>query len=85
MLDGTTLKCMAAAAALAVFSVSGAQAFSKKVNDACAGDYQDFCSQYVPESTQTRRCFESNAKALSKGCVRALVDAGMVPAKYLRK
>lgn len=73
-------------AVLASFgSLSQAQAYSKKVRAACAGDHQNFCAQYVPESAQARRCFESNRKSLSKQCVSALIDAGEVPAKYLKK
>ena len=75
---------MALAAAVSL-SATEAMALSKKVEDACAGDYQTFCSQYLPRSTKLRRCFESNRKGLSKWCVRALVDAGEVPAKYLKK
>ncbi len=76
--------CLAAVAAFSM-TVSGAEAYSKKVKDACAGDYQNFCSQYAPDSSQLRRCFESNRKSLSRYCVNALVDAGEVPAKYLKK
>jgi hypothetical protein len=62
-----------------------ASAYSAKVRKACAGDYQNFCSQYAPDSTELRRCFESNRKGLTHICVSALVDAGEVPAKYLRR
>ena len=81
----TTMKFAVMSAALIALSATSAVALSKKVKNACAGDYQDYCSQYVPDSTQARRCFESNHKALSKPCIRALVDAGEVPSKYLRK
>lgn len=81
----TTMKFAVMSAALIALSATSAAALSKKVKNACAGDYQDYCSQYVPDSTQARRCFESNHKALSKPCIRALVDAGEVPSKYLRK
>lgn len=74
-----------ALAAVMPLSVTEAMAFSKKVEDACAGDYQSYCSQYLPRSVQLRRCFESNRKGLSKWCVRALVDDGQVPARYLKK
>lgn len=62
-----------------------ANAYSAKVRKACAGDYQNFCSQYAPDSTELRRCFESNRKGLTHICVSALVDAGEVPARYLRR
>ncbi len=81
----TTMKFAALSVALVALSATSAGALSKKVKNACAGDYQDYCSQYVPDSNQARRCFESNHKALSKPCIRALVDAGEVPSKYLRK
>ncbi|MFN0217890.1 MAG: hypothetical protein ACKVP4_03635 [Hyphomicrobium sp.] len=77
----TALVALSATASLAC----GAHAYSEKVKKACAGDYQSFCSQYVPESTQARRCFENNHKSLSKFCITALVNAGEVPARYLRK
>lgn len=70
--------------AAAALSGSAHAAYSKKVRDACNSDYQNYCSQYVPESTQARRCFESNRKVLTKGCIRALIDAGEVPARYLK-
>lgn len=75
----------ALSAALAVISVSAAHAYSDQVKKSCAGDYQNFCSQYAPESSQTRRCFEQNRTSLSKYCVTALIDAGEVPKKYRRK
>lgn len=71
--------------AFAAIGGVSAHAYSEKVRKACAGDYQNFCAQYVPESSQSRACFESNRKSLSKICVAALIDAGEVPAKYLKK
>jgi hypothetical protein len=62
-----------------------AAAYSARVRQACAGDYQNFCSQYAPDSTELRRCFESNRKGLTRTCISALIDAGEVPAKYLRR
>ena len=72
-------------AGAALFASTVANAYSTKVKDACAGDYQNFCSQYEADSTKLRRCFESNRKGLSRICITALVDAGEVPAKYLKK
>ena len=71
--------------AYASFAGSSAQAFSDKVKKACAGDYQNYCSQYAAGTPQLRACFESNRKGLTRICVSALVDAGEVPAKYLKK
>lgn len=81
----TTLKLAGLTAMIAVGSVSNAFAVDKAIKKACTGDYESYCSQYSPGSTQVSRCFESNRKNLSKGCIRALVDAGEVPAKYLKK
>jgi hypothetical protein len=74
-----------ALAAMTSLTATAAYAFSDKVKKACAGDYQNYCSQYAPETVQLRSCFESNRKGLTKYCIAALVDAGEVPAKYLKK
>ena len=81
----TALFSAAFVAGAALLTGTAANAYSAKVKDACAGDYQSFCSQYLPDSTELRRCFESNRKGLSHTCVTALIDAGEVPAKYLVK
>lgn len=80
-----TKSSLAVTVAVLTMTVSAAEAYSQKVKDACAGDYQNFCSQYAPDSTQLRRCFESNRKSLSRYCINALVDAGEVPARYMKK
>lgn len=80
-----TVQLLAIAISMTISGVSGAYAYSDRVKDACAGDYQDFCSQYLPDSTELRRCFESNRKGLSRRCIDALIDSGEVPQKYLKK
>lgn len=80
-----TVLSAAAAAGVALLLTAPAMAYSAKVRQACAGDYQNFCSQYAPDSTELRRCFESNRKGLTRICVTALVDAGEVPARYLKR
>ena len=79
------LTFLAVMAGTALLASVAASAYSSKVKDACAGDYQNFCAQYAPDTTELRRCFESNRKGLSHMCITALVDAGEVPAKYLKK
>ena len=81
----TTLKLAGLTALIAASSVTSAFAVDKAIRKACVGDYDSYCSQYAPGSAQVSRCFESNRRNLSKGCIRALVDAGEVPAKYLKK
>lgn len=80
-----TVLSAAVAAGAALLLTAPAMAYSAKVRQACAGDYQNFCSQYTPDSTELRRCFESNRKGLTRSCVIALVDAGEVPARYLKR
>lgn len=82
--EGALMSC-AVMAASALFASTAADAYSSKVKHACAGDYQNFCAQYVPDSTELRRCFESNRKGLSRICISALVNAGEVPARYLKR
>jgi hypothetical protein len=81
----TVMSAAAVAGAALLLSAPAMAAFSAKVRKACSGDYETFCSQYPPDSTEVRRCFESNRKALTYQCVTALVDAGEVPARYLKK
>ncbi|MBN9289968.1 MAG: hypothetical protein J0H36_02340 [Hyphomicrobium denitrificans] len=80
-------KVMSAVAAVsaALLLTTPVMAYSAKVRQACAGDYQNYCSKYAPDSSALRRCFESNRKGLTRTCVTALVDAGEVPAKYRKK
>jgi len=79
------LTAVAMVAGLALFAAPGFAKYTAKVRQACSGDYQSFCSQYPADSTELRRCFESNRKGLSHYCVTALIDAGEVPARYLKK
>ena len=69
----------------AALMASPALAYSSKVKDACSADYGSLCAKYKQGSTELRRCFESNRRVLSTECVQALVDAGEVPARYLRE
>ena len=75
-----------AAAVLALLTVE-AVAYSKKVENACRGDYDTHCPAYKVGSAALRNCIELAGKRgnLSKRCFDALVDAGMVPRKYLKK
>ncbi len=81
----TTVAIAALAIVMAALSATDAFAFSKRVRRACGFDYQNFCSQHDPGGSAVRRCFEANRRSLSKGCVSALVDSGLVPAKYRKK
>lgn len=75
-----------AAAAMAMLSAE-ALAYSKKVENACRGDYERFCPAYKVGSPALRDCITLAGKraSLSPTCFNALVDAGLVPRKYLKK
>lgn len=75
-------------AALAIVGsalTSPASAYSDRVQNNCKGDYLTFCSAHAIGSTGMRQCMEANGKNLSPKCVSALVDAGQIPKKYVRK
>ncbi|MBU1212577.1 MAG: hypothetical protein KJ587_15060 [Alphaproteobacteria bacterium] len=69
-----------AAITFAVLAASATQAsaVSQAVKMACIGDYLSYCSAHSPGSPGVRSCFRANGSKLSKGCVGALVKAGMV-------
>lgn len=83
------LAATAAYTADTVMFTSGAQAdsgpYSARVRRACKGDYNRFCPGYSLYGSELRRCMQSAGKAISKSCVRALVDAGEVPRSMLKK
>lgn len=83
-LSKLALNVVIVAASSALISTSAA-AYSQKVKDACSADYGSLCAKYKQGSAELRRCFESNRRVLSTECVQALVDAGEVPARYLRE
>jgi hypothetical protein len=64
---------------------TSAEAYSEKVKQACSADYGSLCAKYKQGSSELRRCFESNRRVLSLDCVQALVNAGEVPARYLKQ
>lgn len=66
-------------------SASVASAYDDKVEKDCADDYLAYCSKHAPESAETRYCMEAHHDKLTRQCVKALVEAGMVPKKYLSK
>lgn len=71
-------------AALAVVATPAA-AYPPAVEEACKDDYFRFCSLYPLESASLRLCMESKAKELSKTCSKALIDAGYVDRRRLKR
>ncbi len=80
---GLLLACMVGSAVVAV--PVAAFAVTAKVERMCKRDYKRFCSKYSIGTPSLRKCMESNGRRLSGKCKRALVDAGQVPRRYLRK
>lgn len=58
--------------------------FSARVRTSCKGDYNRFCPGYNLYSHELRRCMQAAGKNISRGCIRALVDAGEVPRSMLK-
>lgn len=61
--------------------------YSKKVEAACKGDYQTHCPGYKEGSSALRNCMSLAGRRgnLSRRCVNALTDAGLVPRKYRKR
>ncbi len=82
-LSSLALKIVIVAGSSALMATT-AFAYSQKVKDSCQSDYSSLCAKYKEGSSELRRCFESNRRVLSTDCVQALVNAGEVPARYLK-
>ena len=80
-MQGIVVICLAAVTLVG----TSAYAYSEKVKQACSADYGSLCAKYKEGSSELRRCFESNRRVLSVDRVQALVNAGEVPAKYLKQ
>lgn len=75
------------AAGILFFATQPADAVSQRVKNACKNDYFRHCPAYHVGSPQLRTCMTKagKRKQLSRVCLRALIDAGEVPRKYLRR
>ncbi len=64
-----------------------AGAISQRVKTACKSDYFRHCPAYEVGTPQLRTCMTKagKRKQLSRRCLRALIDTGQVPRRYLRK
>ncbi|WP_333793711.1 hypothetical protein [Hyphomicrobium sp.] len=73
--------------AVAILLPAEAGAYSKKVEDACKSDYQTHCPAYKEGSSALRNCMSLAGRRgnLSRRCVNALTDAGLVPKKYRKR
>ncbi len=70
-------------AALMSAAAGVAHAWDEGVILNCTDDYFTFCKQHSPDSAELRPCMEAHRTQISKQCVKALLDAGEVPKKYL--
>lgn len=75
------------AMAAMVLAPSEAGAYSKRVENACKGDYKRHCPHYKARTPAMRSCMELAGRRgnLRPRCIDALSDAGMIPKKYRRK
>lgn len=73
--------------AIIMITSSAAEAVSQRVKNACRDDYFRHCPAYNVGSSQLRTCMTKagKRKQLSHQCLRALIDTGQVPRKYLKK
>jgi hypothetical protein len=60
-------------------------AYSARVNSACKSDFYKFCPSYKPDSPQLRECMRSAGGNISRRCIDALADAGIISRKYKSK
>lgn len=80
-----------AAVAATVLALAGlhqaapAEAYSKTVNSKCRSDYRRLCPSYKVDTPGLDACMRSNYRAISNGCMRALVDAGLAPPNALKR
>lgn len=61
------------------------ETYSDAVEAACLEDYIRHCVGYPIGSASLRLCMESKSRDLSKICVTALVDAGLVDRRRLKR
>lgn len=57
---------------------SSAFAYSGAVKGACRADYKRFCGVHAVDDPGLRRCMDKAGRSLSRSCVAALVNSGMV-------
>jgi hypothetical protein len=73
-------------AALIVAGQAPAQAeqSSRRVRQACSSDAKRLCPREKSDSSEMRYCMEAKGRQLSRNCVRALEDDGIVPRGYFK-
>jgi hypothetical protein len=72
------------AALIASQSAAEAESSSKRVRQACSSDAHRLCPREKKDSPEMRYCMEAKGRQLSRSCVRALEDDGIVPRGYFK-
>jgi hypothetical protein len=73
----TAVLTLAAVASVALIGQpASAQAYGAATQRACKGDYKRLCPRYEINSSELRYCMESQARSISRQCIRAAVDNG---------
>jgi len=82
-----TLLTSAVVVAAMLLASGPAGAISQRVKNACKSDYFRHCPAYHVGTPQLRTCMTKagKRKQLSRQCLRALIDNGQVPRRYLKK
>ena len=60
-------------------------AYSARVKSACKTDFYKFCPSYKQDSPQLRDCMVSAGGNISRRCIDALANSGVISHKYHRK
>jgi hypothetical protein len=69
---------------LAFNDAAQAEPSSRRVRIACSPDAKRLCPREKPDSPEMRYCMEAKGRQLSRTCVRALEDDGIVPRGYFK-
>ena len=77
---------ISAVAAIALLAHSDdAKAYSPALERACKSDWRRLCSAHSPGSRRLRSCMRANGRRLSRRCINALVRAGEISRRQLRR
>jgi hypothetical protein len=80
-----TATLSAALIAVVLTPSAHAEESSRRVRNACQGDAKRLCPRDKPDSPAMRYCMEAKGRQLSRGCIRALEDDGVIPRGYFNK
>ena len=84
-MDKTKIKVALAIGFGALVAAGDATAYSARVNSACKTDFYKFCPSYKVDSPQLRECMRSAGGNISRRCLDALADSGVISRKYHSK